>query len=240
MFPPRFTVRVPRVAGDLAKARVTDRAEGVQKLSQLRVRRGCTYVFYAAKGCGVVLAGMQTRVGRYEAGAKPLIVRSPSGKVVKNVPMPGFKTPVEIRFAAAEGGFYSLDVDVGANAFTLQEANVPVAIDATRKAASLIASSGSLFVPVPKGAGVFAFGVVGEGEGESLRAAVVDPEGREIWTRDNIVQMERFTATDGQGAAGGVWEIRLGKPSQGGFEDFHVEALGVPGFLFLNRDRYWE
>jgi len=238
-FPPRFSVRVPRVSGDLAKARVTDRLEGVQALSPLRVRRVCTYVFYAESGREVTLAGVQTQVGRYEVGTKPLVVRAPSGGVAKKVPMSAFKIPIEVRFTAAERGFYKLEVDVAANAFALQAANVPVAIDATRKAASFISSAGSLFVAVPKGTGVFAFGAVGDGQGESLKVAVADPSGREIWAQDNVMRMERFTSEDGQGACGGLWEIRLGKPSQGGFEDFHVEALGVPGYLFLNKERYW-
>ncbi len=239
-FPPRFSVRVPRVAGDLAKARVTDRAEGVQRVSPLRLRRGGAYVFHAAAGREVVLAGEQTQVGAYAVGAKPLIVRSPSGAAVKKVALPPFKERAEVRFTPAESGFHTLEVDVGANAFALLEASVPVALDATRRAASLIASAGALFVPVPKGTGVFAFGVAGEGAGEAVRAAVIDPAGKAVWAKDAITQMERFTAAEGQGASGGVWEIRLGKPSQGGFEDFHVEALGVPGYLFLSRGRYWE
>ncbi len=239
-FPPRFTVRVPRVAGDLAKAQVTDRLTGARALSPLRVRRACTYVLYATKGLEVALSGMQTQVGRYEAGDRPLVVRAPSGIVAKRVPMPGFKSPAEIRFVAAESGFYTLEVEVGANAFLLQEANVPVAVDATRKAANFIRSAGSLFVPVPQGTGVFAFGAVGEGVAEAVKVEALDPSGAVVWSKESVTQMERFTATAGQGAAGGVWEIRLSKPSQGGFEDFHVEALGVPGYLFLNKDRFWQ
>lgn len=239
-FPPRFTVRVPRVAGDLARARVADRAEGVQALSPLRLRHGGAYVFHAAAGRDVVLAGVLSQVGKYAAAAKPLAVRSPSGRTVKRIPLPAFRERVEIRFAAPEAGFYTLEVEVGGNAFTLTEANVPVALDATKRAANLVASAGSLYVPVPKGTGLFAFGVAGEGEGEAVRATVLDPAGRAVWTRDGLTQMERFTADKGQGAGGGLWQLRLEKPGRGGFEDFHVEVLGLPGYLFLSKDRYWE
>jgi hypothetical protein len=131
-------------------------------------------------------------------------------------------------------------VDVGANAFTLLEASVPVAFDATQKAVSLIASTGSLFVPVPQATGVFAFGVAGEGEGEAVQVTVLDPAGQIVWTKDAISQMERFTANGGQGAESGLWQIKVARPSRGGFEDFHVEVLGVPGYLFLCGERYWE
>lgn len=239
-FPVRFPVRVPRVAGDLSKVRVTDLAEGMQRLSPLRVRRKGRYVFYAAKGQAVVLRGEQSRVGRYEAAVTPLMVSDPSGKAVTKVPLPPFREKAEIVFTAAEAGFYTLDVDVGANAFALLEANVPVAFDAIKRAVGLIASSGSLYVPVPQGTAVFAFGVAGEGDGEAVKATVADPSGKTVWERGGIIQIERCMVTDEAAKAGGLWQVTLGRPSHGGFEDFHVEALGVPGYLFLSKDRYWE
>ncbi|HPA17792.1 MAG TPA: right-handed parallel beta-helix repeat-containing protein [Verrucomicrobiae bacterium] len=239
MFPPRFTVRVPRVAPDLANARVVDREEGIQKLSPLRLRRAGTYVFHAAAGREVVLVGQHSQVGRYAPATKPLLVRSPVGKVVQKVALPAFRGQAEIRFVPDVGGFYTLEVDAGANAFALLSANVPVALDVTKKAANLIASTGSLFVPVPPGTGVFAIGAAGEGDGEAVKVTVLDPSGAKVWTKDNITQIERFTATDGQGSSGGIWQVKLERPGAGAFEDFHVEALGVPGYLFLNRNRYW-
>ena len=128
---------------------------------------------------------------------------------------------------------------MGPNAFTLLSATVPVAIDATKRAVGLIGSTGSLFVPVPKGTGVFAIGVAGEGEEEAVSVTVLDPSGAKVWEKDAITQLERFTASDGQGSTGGLWQVRVDRPSRGGFEDFHVDALGVAGYLFLSRERYW-
>jgi hypothetical protein len=239
-FPPRFAVRVPRVAVDLGQARVTDRAVGVQSLSPLRLRRGGTYVFYATSGREVALAGMQTQVGKYAMGAGPLVVRAPSGKTVKKVALAAFKERTDVRFSAEVSGFYALEVDVGANAFALLESNVPVALDATRRAVGLIASAGSLYVPVPKGTGVFAFGVAGEGEAEAVSVSVSDPSGKVVWENAAVTQMERFTSAEGQRAAGGLWRVTFARPGAGAFEDFYVEALGVPGYLFLSADRFWE
>ncbi len=238
-FPPRFTVRVPRVAADLGTARVTDQEDGAQMLSPLRLRRGGRYVFHAVAGREVVLVGQHTQVGRYGADAKPLVVRAPSGEVAKQAALPAFKGQAEIRFTPDEGGFYTLEVDVGPNAFALVSANVPVALDATRKAVNLIGSAGVLYVPVAPGTGVFAIGVAGEGAGEAVKVTVSDPSGANVWTRGAVTQAERFTAAEGQGSAGGVWQVRVERPSEGAFEDFHVEALGVPGYLFLSRGRYW-
>jgi len=238
-FPPRFTVRVPRVAPALASARVVNNAAGVRRLAPLRLRREGTYLFHAQAGEEVVLAGQQTQVGRYAPDAKPLIVRAVDGRALKSVPLPAFRERAELRFTPPATGFYTLEVNVGANAFTLLDATVPVAFDTSKKAAGLIASTGSLYAAVPKGTGVFAFGVSGEGDGEGVKATVRDPAGLARWSRDVITLPERYTATGGEGAAGGLWQITLERPARGGFEDFRVEALGIPPYLFLHPDRYW-
>ncbi|HRR34871.1 MAG TPA: right-handed parallel beta-helix repeat-containing protein, partial [Kiritimatiellia bacterium] len=232
-FPPRFTVRVPRVTPDLATAHVVNNVTGAQRLTPLRLRREGAYLFYAQSGEEVVLAGMQTQVGRYAPQAKPLIVRGADGRVLKSVPLPAFRERVEVRVTPPATGFYTVEVNVGANAFALIEANVPVAFETSKKAISLIASTGSLYAAVPQGTGVFAFGVSGEGESESVKATVRDPSGRVVWSRDAITLPERYTATGGEGAAGGLWQITLERPAAGGFEDFRVEALGIPPYLFL-------
>jgi len=239
-FPPRFTVRVPRVSADLAKAHVTERVHGMQALAPLRVRHGGTYVFRAVAGTEAVLIGQHTQVGKYAPHAKPLLVRALSGKIVKESALPPFKEKTDIRFTPAESGFYTLEVDVGANAFGLLAANVPIALDTTKKAVSLIASTGTLGVAVPRGTGVFAVGVAGEGENEAVKATVFAPDGAQVWQKDCVTQMERFTATKEQGKQNGLWRVKIERPVASGFEDFCVEALGVPGYLFLNLDRYWE
>ena len=187
----------------------------------------------------VILIGQQIQVGNYVAATKPTLVRSSDGKVVKQTALPSFSERAEVRFTPDQTGFYTLEVDVGANAFILLEASVPVAIDTTKKAVGLIASTGSLFAQVPKGTEVFAFGVAGEGCEEAVHATVIDPSGKPVWTRDNITQMERFTSKKDSTMASGLWQINFEKPIQNVFEDYYVEVLGVPGYLFLNRERYW-
>ena len=238
-FPPRFTVRVPRIAPALASAHVVNKVEGLQRLAPLRLRNGGSYLFHAQAGVEAVLAGQQTQVGHYSSAAKPLIVRAADGRVIKSVPVPTFRERVELRFTPPTTGFYTLEVSVGANAFVLLEANVPVAFETAKKAVGLIGSTGSLYAAVPKGTGLFAFGVSGEGDSECVKATVYDPSGRAVWSRDAIAQPERYTATDGEGAAGGLWRITFERPTRGVLEDFHVDALGIPPYLFLHPDRYW-
>jgi hypothetical protein len=239
-FPQRFPVRVPRVTADLAKARVVNGVEGVRDLSPLRLRLVGAYVFHVEAGREAVLVGQHTQVDRYDTAAKPMRVLSPSGKTAAEFPLPPFGERREIRFKAEETGFHTLEVDVRSNAFALLAANVPVAIDSTRKAVLMIESAGPLFVPVPRGTGVFSLGAAGEGEGEAVKLTVIDPAGAEVWTKDDIIPMERFTAAEGQGAKGGLWQMRIERPGAEGFKNFYVVVLGAPGYLFPTRDRYWE
>ena len=67
---------------------------------------------------------------------------------------------------------------------------------------------------------------------------VYDPSGLTVWSRDAIAQPER-PATDGEGATGGLWRITFERPTRGVLEDFYVDALGIPPYLFLHPDRYW-
>ena len=107
-FPPRFSVRVPRVAADLANVRVKDPDPGLKALSPLRMRRGGTYVLYVQSGREVVLVGQHTQVGRYSAGTKALVLRESSGKVIKRMALPPFKQKTEIRFTPERSGFHTL------------------------------------------------------------------------------------------------------------------------------------
>ena len=144
-----------------------------------------------------------------------------------------------MKFKAEADGFYTLDVDVGSHSFTLLSANVPAAIDTTKKAASLIRCAGPLFVHLHEKTDLFTIGVAGENDSEAVCAVISDPDGQEVWRKDTITVMERFTTDKDQGLKSGLWQVRFARPGKGVFEDFRVDVLGTPGYLFLNPDRYW-
>jgi len=37
----------------------------------------------------------------------------------------------------------------------------------------------------------------------------------------------------------GLWALEIGPPDRGGYEDHLVTLKGVPGWLFLTRERIW-
>ncbi|MDD4101422.1 MAG: hypothetical protein PHU80_02160, partial [Kiritimatiellae bacterium] len=216
-----------------------DQAEGTRELAPVTIRKRATYLLFAKAGQEVVVAGRQTQVGKTDFSSKPLLAHGPSGKVLHRAAFKGFNQVLEIKFKAAEKGFYALEVDVGNHAFTLLAANVPAALDAAKHSVSLIRCAGPIYFDVPQGTALFAVGIAGGGGVEGVSATVCAPDGKEVWRKDPITVAERFTANEGQGLAGGLWQVRFARPSTGVFEDFQVETLGVPGYLFLSPDRYW-
>lgn len=237
-FPPRFKVHVARIAAEWQKMQIKDELEGVQPLQPLRIRGAESYIFYAADAQLCTLTGAQHQVGRYDRSRKPLLIKNRDGKVLQTMEMADFGEELTVRFAAPHSGFYRLAVDADRNSFLLTSANVPVALDATERAISLISSQGSLFVPVPAGTALFALEFSGS-EGEGLQASVLDPSGKALWSRAQLTGIDRFTADHGEGVSGGLWQLKLERPATGGFEDYRVDVRGVPGFLFLHPLRYW-
>lgn len=181
---------------------------------------------------------MQQQVGRYSASNKPLLIKAQDGKTLKRVAMSAFTQEITAQFNAPQTGFYWLEADAGPNAFMLQSANVPVALDATAKAVDLIGSRGSLYVVVPAEAKLFAFAIAGT-DGEGVKATVINPSGSVVWMQESIFEIDRFTSSDTTPQSG-VWQIKLERPVVGVFEDHSVDVLGTPGFLFLNPKRIWQ
>jgi hypothetical protein len=241
-FPPRFATRVPRAAFDWAAAKIRDTTNGVRRLQPLRMRGSATYWFYAQAGDEVLLTGEQRQVGRYEPSAKPLVVAALDGTVVKKVAMGAFGESVTVAGRAPASGFYRLDADAGANAFLLTSANVPVALAALDGPVKFIGSEGVLSLPVPPGTELFAVDVAGSGDREGVRCTLVTPGKTVAWQHDAITGIQRYTGGQDAEASSGLWKIRLMKPAAEGlaFEDFSVDVLGVPPFLFLHPARYWE
>ena len=238
-FPPRFDVRVPRVAIDWKSIKVVDALKGEQALSPLRLRSKGEYLFYAHSGLEAVLTGDQWKVGRYDLSTKPLLVKTLDGKTIKKIKMAGFKEPVSVKFTPKKTGVYRLCVDSDGNSFVLRTANVPVAFDTSVESVGFIGSKGSLYLPVAEGTELFAIEIAGYGENEGVKASVFSPEGELVWSRDTIIEVDRFTANHGEGRKGGLWRVQMERPASGGFEDYSVSALGVPGLLFLHPQRIW-
>ena len=228
---------IPHVAApDLASAEVADDAPGRSvQLSPLNARNTATYVVYANAARTLRFKGRQMRVGRYEPGAKPIVVTDAQGRKIAKIPLPGFDEAA-FSFDAPAPGFYRMSVDVGRVAFCLAEADAPVAIDATGRSQGFIYSVGSFWLAVPPKTEKFALYASGAGE-ERVNVALADPQGVCVWNRDNISSWER--AVVGGNPQPGLWKVTMKRPSNGHFEDACLDVAGIPGFLFLSPGKTW-
>ncbi len=238
-FPPRFKVHVPRVGVDWESVKVEDALNGLQPLPPMRLRNKGEYLFHAHSGVEVVLTGEQQKVGRNGASNKPLLIKSMDEKILKKVPLKDFKELVSVKFTPKKTGIYRLNVDSSGNCFVLKESSVPVAFDTSVTSVGLISSKGSLYLSVAEGTELFAIAIAGVGESEAVKGSVFSPEGKLVWSKETITEIDRYTANHGEGRKGGLWRIEFDRPAKNVFEDFSVSVLGVPGLLFIHPQRIW-
>jgi len=95
----------------------------------------------------------------------------------------------------------------------------------------LIHAPGDYVFWVPAGTTEFAVHVAGEGSGEAIRAALIDPEGKAVQDADNVVAMHPLEVELPEPSPGAAWTLRLAKPSVQSWEDHSVDLRGIPPLL---------
>ena len=213
---------------------VVDRKPGESvRLSPYNIRGAGSYVFYADRARTVRFSAKIDRVGSSALPTKPLEVTGVGGRKVAALTPPGIEEQ-ELSFDAPEAGFYRLKVASGGHAMRLCSSDAPVAVNASAPVSSIWMTSRA-WIPVTKGR-QFAFTFQGE-DGERAGLKVSDPSGKVVWN-EPTVDFDRYVSpADGEP---GLWTIDVVPPQSGRFEDFMVYLTGVPGFLFLSDEKYWE
>ncbi|MDO5582046.1 MAG: right-handed parallel beta-helix repeat-containing protein [Planctomycetia bacterium] len=204
----------------------------LEKASSARIRNEGTIFLKVEKGKEVCMILRQHPVGRSEARKGSVIITSPSGKVRRFSVVPSFKERTEIRWIADKSGTAKVVFNVGSHAISFDSINVPSALP-VYKSVHLVFSKGDLWLSVPEGTKEFAVRFVGEGL-ERLKATIFDPDGKQIWTEDNIDSAKAFYSEEGKDPRPGLWRIRIDKPSLGVLEDMYIGVLGVPPFLLIS------
>ena len=134
---------------------------------------------------------------------------------------------------APETGIYQVEISAGANWSSIKRSNRAIVLPAYPKAAHLASGGGDYFFLVPPGSGEFSIRFWGEGA-EGLKATVFDPAGNQVWQKDDISAIEQFVGTPEQGKAGGVWKLRVEKPTNlPVIEDHYIRIYGIPPFIGL-------
>lgn len=200
-------------------------------------RKTGTFWIYAEQGKPIRFALGIRKIGRSDIGRSTATLTGPNGEVKKFTIQPESAASFEYKLDAAPvTGVYQLKVDVGSHAVRMIRCNAPIVFPATRL--GLIASTGKLYLHVPKTAKEFGIRIRGEGT-ESVKATVIDPAGQAVWSEDAISSAAQFDRTAGEGKIEGVWQIVLERPVGAPFEDYSITVLGVPPLLGFSPDGLW-
>ena len=79
--------------------------------------------------------------------------------------------------------------------------------------------------------------VSGESTAERVGAELFSPSGTRVWHEPAALWWHGWR---GRGTVEeGLWKLRVSRPSKDRMEDFHVDATGIPGTLFLSSKKYW-
>ena len=192
-----------------------------------------TYWIYAEKGTSIRCA-LSVRKG--PAGKYFGVLTLPNGKT-KSVTIPADKTE-EFDFVlddVPETGVYRLAVDAARGSLvSMLRCNQTVVVPAVPEI-ELYGSTAPLYLYVPSGTEAFGVHIRGRVKaGQGVKASIVDPTGRTVWSADNICAAVQFEQTARTGKIEGVWKIVLAKPSELAFGSVNVTILGVPPLVGLS------
>jgi hypothetical protein len=221
-------------SGKLTLARINTEPQAV-KVGAHRLRDKAEYLIYAEQGQTVRFKLALKAVGRSTPTPLPVKVLAPSGKAAgKYTAQPQVET--ECTFVAAETGFHRVLAIPNSHTMTLSNASHPVCMTNPRGFFHFIHTAGDFYFSVPEGTKAFGIKLAGGGVGETFRVALSDPAGKEVWSRDNISQVEGFMAGQPSECRPGVWKIHMDKASTAVFEDHFVELRGLPPYLASHPD----
>ena len=242
-FPHRSAQRVaypPRFAHDFARHTVIRDAKPGEMvgLSPLRLRFALTLVFHAAKAGEVHFTLKQHRDPRRPTPTdNPIRLLDADGREIGTYRTGGIgydPSPLTVTVPAA--GFYLLDFNVPS--LYPVASDVPVAIDVSRRQANMNGLPGALWCFVPDGTDSFAFFVAGDRGEERVKPTITDAAGNVVWMRDDVNSYVSYLSD--RPANPGLWKIDFARPTRGGLDDYKCEMHGLPPFLFLSPEKYWE
>ena len=133
-------------------------------------------------------------------------------------------------------GFYVLEANATRSRLLLEAADVPVAVYVGEQQQVVFLSgsaSHSVWVSVPEKAEAVAFVTKG-GSDSILGARLVAPDG--TVAAENR-QIENWTVLQKQSPEAVLWRIDAEKPEKGSRKYFYLDLTGVPGLLWLSKEK---
>jgi hypothetical protein len=142
----------------------------------------------------------------------------------------------DFEVAVPSRGFYVLSTKQSASRLLLEAADVPVAVYVGDQQQLAFISGGknqSVWVNVPKNSKAVAFVTKG-GSNSNLGAKLVSPDGKVV---SQIRQIENWSVLQQASPESGLWQIDILKPERGYRRYFYLDITGVPGLIWLSREK---
>ena len=194
-----------------------------------RQRTHGEYLVYATKGDEVQLRVRHLKVGGYGGNDMKIPVLDESGKSIATLVAP-FQKDTQCSFTAPETGTFKLVCDAGGNCVHVDSPTHRLCLVGIGRPISFISTSGDFYFRIPGSVAEFGVKIFGSG-GERVNAAVFDPSGAQVWSKENIGIPQLYEGKPRTAGKDEVWRIRIGKPTDGAFEDNYIDLRGVPNVL---------
>lgn len=204
-------------------------------LAFVRLRRIARLVIFAREGEQVSFRIRYLQVAHYSGNLLLIIATDWSGNEVYRT-QALFNEETEVMFTAPATGLYRVAADPGLNYVQIPLSSHPINLSGETQPVHFYSTTGELYFWVPAGTTEFGVRVMGEGLGEAVRAALVDPTGTVVEEKDNLAQMYQFTVELPKPSPGEAWSLRLAKPSALVMEDHYVDLRGIPSLLAPAKD----
>ena len=234
--PPKRISGLPPI--DVCKVQDSKPGEMVE-LSPFELLWQFKYVFFAERAGKVRFrARLVPKSEKYfhVPSATLRLYRSPSSKkVLKTVELSGVE-PVDFEIDVAERGFYVLSNKAVRERMLIEAADVPVAVYVgDRQQLAFVSNSKkqSMWVYVPEKSNGLAFVTKG-GTDSFLGASLIAPDGI---TASQKPQIENWDVLQQKDPMAGLWRIDVCKPQAGNRKYFYVDLTGVPGLIWLSREK---
>ena len=194
-----------------------------------RQRTHGEYLVYATKGDEVQLRVRHLKVGGYGGNDMKIPVLDESGKSIATLVAP-FQKDTQCSFTAPETGTFKLVCDAGGNCVHVDSPTHRLCLVGIGRPISFISTSGDFYFRIPGSVAEFGVKIFGSG-GERVNAAVFDPSGAQVWSKENLDIPQMYEGKPRTAGKDEVWRIRIGKPTDGAFEDNYIDLRGVPNVL---------
>jgi hypothetical protein len=231
LMPTRTLKRIPRY--DLTGARFApvfpDAKLPPAEPRLVRQRKYGEYLVYAEQGDRVQLRVRHLQVGSYAGSDMKIPILNDSGKRVATLVAP-FKQDTPCSFTAPQTGAFKLVCDAGGNCVHVDSPTHRLCLVGHGRAIPLIGTSGDFYFRVPGDVAEFGVKIYGSGA-ERVNAAVFDPSGRQVWSKENIDMPQLYEGKPRTPGTDEVWRVRIGRPTVGAFEDNFIDLRGVPNVL---------